>query len=31
VVVHETHDPDPKPLYGGSPTGWIACGVIEQG
>jgi superoxide dismutase, Cu-Zn family len=31
VVVHETLDPDPKPLYGGSPTGWIACGVIEQG
>ncbi len=31
VVVHETLDPDPKPLYGGSPTGWIACGVIKQG
>ena len=31
VVVHQTLDPDPKPLYGGSPTGWIACGVIQQG
>jgi Cu-Zn family superoxide dismutase len=31
VVVHQTLDPDPKPLYGGSPTGWIACGVILQG
>jgi Cu-Zn family superoxide dismutase len=30
VVVHQTLDPDPKPLYGGSPTGWIACGVIDQ-
>jgi len=31
VVVHQTLDPDPKPLYGGSPTGWIACGIIQQG
>ena len=31
VVVHESLDPDPKPQYGGSPTGWIACGVIKQG
>ena len=31
VVVHESLDPDPKPQYGGSPTGWIACGVITQG
>ena len=31
VVVHQTLDPDPKPMYGGSPTGWIACGVILQG
>jgi superoxide dismutase, Cu-Zn family len=31
VVVHQSLDPDPKPLYGGSPTGWIACGVIVQG
>jgi Cu-Zn family superoxide dismutase len=30
VVVHQTLDADPKPLYGGSPTGWIACGVIDQ-
>jgi|SRR5437899_2754077 len=31
VVVHQSLDPDPKPMYGGSPTGWIACGVIQQG
>jgi len=31
VVVHSSVVQDPKPEFGGTPNGWIACGVIEQG
>src|SRR5206468_1577609 len=29
VVIHATHDPDPKAEFG-VPNGWLACGVIER-